>query len=46
MTPRCDSCEQDVHLDENGYWVGEDETSDCPRDELHGHTVDGTVRYS
>jgi len=39
----CDHCDQDVHPDRNGYWVGEDKTSDCPAHE-RGHTVDGEIR--
>lgn len=35
----CDSCGQEVHPDDNGYWVGADETSDCPESD-RGHTVD------
>lgn len=36
----CDHCEQEIHLDRNGYFVGSDETSECPVDES-GHTWEG-----
>lgn len=36
----CDSCHETVERDANGYWVGDDETSDCPVSP-EGHTVDG-----
>lgn len=36
----CDHCEQEVHLDRNGFWVGDDDTSDCPRSDA-GHQVEG-----
>jgi hypothetical protein len=37
---KCDSCKKPVHTDVNGYWVGADETSDCPASPK-GHTVHG-----
>lgn len=39
----CDHCRQPVHQDRNGYWVGKDETSDCPDNE-RGHMVNGNIR--
>jgi hypothetical protein len=36
----CDHCDQVLHRDANDWWVGPDETSDCP-DNAGGHTVDG-----
>lgn len=40
-TPICDYCGYDLHL-ENGWWVDEDSTSDCP-DDNRGHMVDGSA---
>lgn len=42
--PKCDSCGQELHSDRAGYWVGPDETSDCPVDDRRGHTVNGEIR--
>lgn len=39
----CDYCRKPMHQDANGYWVGADESSDCP-DNPRGHEVDGAVR--
>lgn len=39
----CDHCRQPVHPDRNGYYVGDDETSDCPAGG-DGHEVDGSPR--
>lgn len=39
----CDHCHGQVHPDINGYYVGADETSDCPAD-MGGHTVGGRIR--
>lgn len=39
--PDCDHCGEPVRLDRNGFWVGEDETSDCRASE-QGHEVDGS----
>lgn len=42
MTERvCDHCGKAVHQDINGYWVGEDETSNCPGSAIIGHEVNG-----
>jgi len=38
--PDCDHCGEPVRLDSNGFWVGEDGTSDCPSSS-RGHEVDG-----
>lgn len=40
---RCDHCGQPVRVDVNGWYVGEDQTSDCP-DSERGHEVDGHAR--
>lgn len=37
MNIECDHCGQRLHHDINGWWVGPDETSDCPLNE-GGHT--------
>ena len=39
----CDSCGEELRPDRNGWWVGADETSDCPKSD-DGHTVDGYPR--
>ena len=39
----CDHCKQRVWRDVNGYWVGEDDTSECPANN-NGHMVDGSIR--
>jgi hypothetical protein len=39
----CDYCGAELHIDVNGWWVGSDETSDCPDDD-RGHAVDGSAR--
>jgi hypothetical protein len=39
---RCDHCGDVVSLDANDYWIGQDGSSDCPRDD-GGHVVDGQV---
>lgn len=39
----CDHCGQLVHQDSNGWWVGQDDTSDCPTSE-RGHEVEGSPR--
>lgn len=39
----CDHCDEAVHRDENGWWVGADETSDCTDNDT-GHEVDGDTR--
>ncbi|HEY0216533.1 MAG TPA: hypothetical protein VGC57_09090 [Cellulomonas sp.] len=41
--PTCDLCQCNLWHDANGYWVGEDETSDCPSS-LSGHEVAGSPR--
>jgi len=38
----CDSCKEELHLDENGFFVGKDNTSDCSADPL-GHLWNGQV---
>lgn len=38
-TQQCDHCKQPVSLDRNGWFVGDDATSDCPADP-RGHEVD------
>jgi hypothetical protein len=43
MTITCDHCRQPMHHDSNGYWVGDDNTSDCPEN-MDGHTVNGLIR--
>lgn len=40
---KCDHCKQDLHRDTNGWFVGSDDTSDCP-DSGFGHMVDGQPR--
>lgn len=35
---KCDYCDGDVTLDVNGFWVGADQTSDCPAGD-EGHDV-------
>lgn len=40
--PLCDHCQLTLHRDSNGYWVGEDETSDCDTSPF-GHTVEGAI---
>lgn len=39
----CDHCDQPVRADSNGWYVGEDGTSDCSASE-RGHEVDGSPR--
>ena len=39
----CDHCGQPLHHDINGWWVGSDETSDCPSSP-RGHEVGGSTR--
>lgn len=39
----CDHCDQRLHRDVNGYWVGADETSECPA-EQSGHSFLGEYR--
>lgn len=39
----CDHCGEPLSVDANGYYVGDDGTSDC-RVSDDGHTVDGQVR--
>jgi hypothetical protein len=39
----CDHCHGMVTGDRNGWWVGQDDTSDCPASP-RGHEVDGTAR--
>lgn len=39
----CDYCNTELHRDRNGWWVGTDETSDCPYDN-RGHAVAGEPR--
>jgi len=39
----CDYCGQVVTPDVNGWWVGDDNTSDCRADQ-RGHEVDGRAR--
>ena len=41
--PNCEHCDRPVDKDSNGWWVGDDETSDCPENP-QGHTVNGSVR--
>lgn len=41
-TRHCDHCDLPLTVDRNGYWVGPDETSDCPADD-RGHEYLGTV---
>ncbi|QFP95389.1 hypothetical protein SEA_YUUY_61 [Microbacterium phage YuuY] len=36
----CDHCEEELHTDRNGYFVGRDNTSDCAEDP-NGHTWEG-----
>lgn len=36
VTPICVHCGEPLHRDVNLYWVGEDETSDCPAN-MAGH---------
>jgi hypothetical protein len=38
---RCDHCGEEVHHDANGWWVGEDDSSDCPVGD-RGHEVGGS----
>lgn len=42
MNRRCDSCYEKLTVDKNGFYVGPDETSDCPVSD-EGHTYDGAV---
>lgn len=39
----CDHCQQPVHRDLNRWWVGADETSECPTSD-RGHEVAGQPR--
>lgn len=39
----CDHCLEILHVDVNGYYVADDDTSDC-REDPRGHTVDGYER--
>lgn len=39
----CDHCKQELHKDESGWWVGADDTSDCP-DSASGHEVNQSPR--
>ena len=39
----CDYCNAEVFIDRSGYYVGEDDSSDCPEDG-RGHMVDGEIR--
>jgi hypothetical protein len=39
----CDSCGEALHRQKGNWWVGEDETADCPANPA-GHTVDGEFR--
>ncbi len=39
----CESCHQRIHADANGYWVGQDGTSDCPVSPK-GHTQGGQTQ--
>jgi hypothetical protein len=40
---KCDHCGGIVHPDRNGWWAGDDETSDCDGNES-GHEVKGEGR--
>jgi hypothetical protein len=40
----CDHCGALLHPDRLGWWVGEDETSEC-RESTRGHEVGGTARW-
>ena len=40
MNRRCDSCHEVLTVDENGFFVGPDGTSDCPMSD-EGHTHHG-----
>lgn len=42
-TAPCDHCGEMVTPDQNGYYVGADDTSDCRTDE-DGHAVEGKTR--
>ena len=42
-TATCDHCGAAVHRDVNGWWVGDDDTSDCPASE-RGHEASGAAR--
>lgn len=42
MQDHCDHCGQQVKPDANGWYVGDDATSDCPADDA-GHTVGGAA---
>lgn len=39
----CDLCKADVHLGAGGFWVGHDDSRDCPVTP-EGHTVGGEPR--
>ena len=39
----CDHCDQELHRDACGWFVGSDETADCAEHAL-GHEVNGQVR--
>lgn len=40
---RCDRCGAVMHRDASGFYVGDDDTSDCPADPA-GHAVAGAIR--
>lgn len=40
---QCDHCGAQVHPDDYGWYVGADQTSDCPKN-LTGHEIDGHAR--
>lgn len=45
--PKCDHCHQELHRDSGGWWVGADETAECPKDSdasAPGHEVNGSAR--
>lgn len=45
MSNNCDHCHQAVHPDVNGWGVGSEETSDCPKND-GGREVDSSARSS
>jgi hypothetical protein len=40
LVEHCDHCSVPLHRDTNGWWVGPDESSDCPSCN-RGHELDG-----
>lgn len=42
-TATCDHCGATLHRQPGGWWVGADDTADCPVNDA-GHTVDGDFR--